>query len=291
MPTPLIAAPTLKTALGLNAELFLKREDLHPYHSNKGRSIPYMIDLYIKEGAKNFVISSSGNAALAALIHIKKYNETNPKNPCNLEILLGEKINAAKLARINSALGNAKNIFISRAKNPKQIAFEKEKLGKKLLRQSTDDTALIGYEDLAKELVTEVPNLSAIFIPTSSGTTAQGLFEGFKKLNKNPEIHIVQTEAVHPFVNGPVGTTPSTAGAIVDKVGHRKIAIAEVLKESQGNGYIATNSEIEKALLLAKQTLDFEISPNSALALVGLQKAMPSGKKWSGSVVLLVTGQ
>ena len=54
--TPLEAYPKLAKAIGVN-ELYFKREDLHPYGSHKGRSIPVMIDHYLKAGERRFAIA------------------------------------------------------------------------------------------------------------------------------------------------------------------------------------------------------------------------------------------
>ena len=51
----------------------------------------------------------------------------------------------------------------------------------KALRQSTDDLALIGYHALAEELL-EISDISAVFIGTSSGTTAEALANYFHSL-------------------------------------------------------------------------------------------------------------
>src|SRR5690349_19687251 len=86
--------PELAKALEVKSLLF-KREDLHPYGSHKGRSIPVMIDKYMEEGIKHFAISSSGNAALAAAFHISKLN-----SGIKLEILVGQHINKNKLEKL-----------------------------------------------------------------------------------------------------------------------------------------------------------------------------------------------
>src|ERR1035437_8229763 len=76
MLTPQKNYPNLAKALGVSS-LYLKREDLHPYGSHKGRSIPVMIDHYVKDGKRHFAISSSGNAALAAAMYLKELNGKN----------------------------------------------------------------------------------------------------------------------------------------------------------------------------------------------------------------------
>jgi len=50
--TPLEHYPTLAKAIGVS-DLYFKREDLHPYGSHKGRSIPVMINNYYKKGIAN----------------------------------------------------------------------------------------------------------------------------------------------------------------------------------------------------------------------------------------------
>jgi len=294
MITPQTKHKKLAKILGLEVLLYFKREDLHPLGSHKGRSIPLMVDTYVKQGHSNFVISSSGNAALAAGLYIKKYNQIH-KNKLSLQIFVGEKIDSFKLKTLKKVL--SKNITITQTKNPKQTSFQIDKSGEaKILRQSTDDIALLGYSQLAKEL-SKIKNLSAVFIPTSSGTTAQGLYNGFKKLKLNPQIHIVQTCACHPMaINfSPIccGATSkkSIAGAIVDNVAHRKETVIADIKKSHGFGWIADNKQIEEAIKLIYKTEKIQLSPNGALSIVGLQQAIKLNWKFDGSVICLITGK
>ncbi|MBU2542868.1 PLP-dependent lyase/thiolase [Patescibacteria group bacterium] len=292
----------LAQALGVK-DVYLKREDQHKYGSHKGRSIPPMVKKYFKdEGITNFVISSSGNAALAAIHAIQVHNSNNPSK-LKLKVLVGQNIDSFKLKRLLKTINDV-NVSIEQVERPKQVAFQMDKDGlAKNLRQSTDDNALIGYQELAQEL-DSIPNLSAIFIPTSSGTTAQALGEAFHlenylKLKQKPQIHIIQTTACHPIAGviaskakqSPADTKKSIAGAIVDKIAHRKNKVAEIIKKSEGSGWVATNEEIKEAQKLVKQTTGLEISPNSALSIAGLKKAKDSGFDWKdGVVVCLVTG-
>jgi threonine synthase len=149
--------------------------------------------------------------------------------------------------------------------------------------------------DLAQELG-KIENLSAVFIPSSSGTTAEGLALGFEKLNISPEIHVAQTQSCHPLVdaiNGaviPPNQTPSLASAIVDTVGLRKDTLSELVKKSGGAGWIITNEEITAAIELVKKAKDIPLSPNSALSIAALQKALKGGRTFSGPIVCLITG-
>lgn len=304
MLTPLVNAENLAKQLDIPA-LYLKREDLHPYGSHKGRSIPLMIQKYVKEGWRNFVISSTGNAALAAALYIKEYNQDNPQNKLFLKIYIGYKMDKEKLARllqvahlsINKRIKNfflriKPEIKIRQTLNPRQSAFlaEKNNLAKNL-RQSTDDSALLGYIDLAKEL-SQIENLEAVFIPTSSGTTAEGLFEGFKKFNLNPKIFIIQTTACHPFFNQEMESEPSLAKAIVDNIARRKPHIDEVLKQSKGKTLVVKNSELFEAEKIYHAHFPNEKpSYNSLLSLAGLQQELQQGTVFSNAVVCLFTGK
>ena len=299
MKTPQTEVPALARALGLAGPVYLKREDLHPYGSHKGRSLPYMIKTYVKEGVRDFVISSSGNAAIAAVHTVVQHNKNNPQTPISLHIFVGEKIDKNKLKKLSAISYQLSAISIEQTSRPKQAALQYEKEHQaKLLRQSTDDRALEGYQELAHEL-DKIKNLQAIFIPTSSGTTAQALGEIFQTLDQDPQIHIVQTESCHPMVEeyppllakeGLGEVKQSIASAIVDRVAHRKDKVVEVVKASGGAGWIVTDDEIKEAVKLAKQTINLDISPNSALAVAGLKKAVANGFSFSGPVVCLITG-
>lgn len=305
MKTPQLPIPKLTTMLGVTSEVWLKREDQHHYGSHKGRSIPLMISEHHQEGRNNFVISSSGNAALAAARAVKAHNKNKPSDLIRLQIFLGPSITPQKHESIIAETTDM--IVAAQVPNPKKTAQQFATTEKAtLLRQSTEPRALLGYHELAQEL-SKIENLAAVFVPTSSGTTALGLAQGFAKLNLHPQIHIVQTTACHPIVEYIMTQAPdkqggrnvapllamtqkSLADAIVDKIAYRKSSVAEVIKNSHGNGWIATNNEITEAIKLIKTTADITISPNSALSVAGLAKAIKNGWQWTAPVVCLITG-
>ena len=305
MITPQKSYPDLARAVGVSS-LYLKREDLHPYRSHKGRSIPVMIDHYLKEGKRHFAISSSGNAALAAALHIKKLNEDATER-ITLEILVGNKITEHKLGRLTDL--SDFNISVMRFERPLQSLTQKTADGSiQSLRQSTDDIALVGYESLAEELE-KIKDLRAVFLATSSGTTAQALAEYFirnakcnppsaeqnAKLGKPVEIHIVQTTSCHPmaleFVDSIGSEEQSDADAIVDMTAHRKNTLIPLIKKANGSGWIASNEEIKTAQELIDKHTKIEVSSNGALALAGLLQAVFTGREWDGSVVCIIGGE
>ncbi len=289
MITPIESYPDLASAIGISA-LYFKREDLHPYGSHKGRSIPVMIDHYYKAGDRSFVITGSGNAALAAALHIKKIN--NEAEVCVLDIYVGTHITPHKLEKIKKLADN--NIRILIKERPLQALIQATQEGVRSLRQSTDDIAMIGYKSLAEELA-ELTGISSVFIGTSSGTTAEALAQYFLKHKLPIQVHIVQTSSCHimsdAFENydGPEET--SIADAIVDKVAQRKMNLIPLIKKTGGRGWTATNENIEGAQTMAWTHTDMEISTNSALSVAGAMQASSIGYDVGKVVVCLVCGE
>jgi threonine dehydratase len=294
MVTPHQEYPHLAKKLGLG-KLYFKREDLHPYGSHKGRSIPSMIDHYCKSGNQSFAISSSGNAALAAALHTKKLNDQEGMtSPVNLDIFVGNNISPHKLDKIRT-LTDA-NIKISQVERPLQALAQSVSAGKISLRQSTDDIALVGYRELAEE-ITEIGGIGAVFIGTSSGTTAQALARYFLE-NKLPiQVHIVQTSSCHPIIDdlkiydiSDIPEEKSDADAIVDISVFRKNVLVPLIKETGGTGWLATNDDIHSAIQLVKENIDLQISSNSALSVVGAMKAAKTNYETNGAVLCLICG-
>ena len=316
MITPQQSYPPLAKAVGVSS-LWLKREDKHPYGSHKGRSIPVMIDEAFKKGKHHFAISSSGNAALAAAMHVKELNRKktsvtpaeagvlelsqdsrfrgNDKQSkkIKLEILVGNHILEKKLKKLSNLCDD--NISVMRFERPLMTLTQKTADGSvQSLRQSTDDEALVGYVALARELE-EIDGLQAVFVATSSGTTAQALAQYFLN-NKVPvEVHIVQTTSHHPmageFVNSVPNDEESVADAIVDITAHRKEALVPLVEKTGGSGWVVTNEEILTAQQLIENEAGIKVSPNGALALAGLMQATFTGREWKGPVVCVVGGE
>ena len=63
-----------------------------------------------------------------------------------------------------------------------------------------------------------------------------------------------------------------------------------LIKKSNGSGWVASDEEIKNAITLIEETCEILISPNSALSVAGLQKALSKGSKFEGPVVCLITG-
>ncbi len=290
--TPLEQYPKLAEKIG-TSNLYLKREDLHKYGSHKGRSIPFMIDFYYKKGDRKFAISSSGNAALAGAKYLAEFNSTND-DKIYLDIFVGHNVNESKLKKLKTfEQENSSNMRVLIKERPLQALNQAIEEGYRSLRQSTDDIALSGYVSLAKEL-TEDPGLRAVFIGTSSGTTAQALAQYFIDNKINTQVHIVQTSSCHPIVDqfenydGP--QEKSLADAIVAQTTERMPKLVDLINKTGGYAWTATNEEIITARELVSNNTNVTISNNSALSIVGVMQAVYRDWKIDGKIVCLICG-
>lgn len=291
--TPIEHYPELAKILGLS-DIYFKREDLHKYGSHKGRSIPIMIDHYFKAGDRRFAISSSGNAALAAALYIRELNE-NSNDSIDLDIFVGKNISPLKLEKLKNVAANSKgeHIRILIKEHTLQALNQAVEDGWRSLRQSTDDIALIGYKSLAEELST-IKNAGALFIGTSSGTTAQALAQHFLDKKMPIQVHIVQTSSCHPIIDEfepyDGNNDKSIADAIVSLTSKRKSALIPLINETGGYGWTASNEEIETAIELVQKHTNLKISNNSALSIVGAMQAIYRDWEIDGSVICLICG-
>ena len=291
MITPNEYRPELGKMLGYEG-LYLKREDLHPYASHKGRSIPFMIDYYHERGERQFAISSSGNAAIAAALHIDHINaDPDIQDPIKLKIFVGNNIATPKLNTLRQVC--ADNITLEQCERQLMALSDATKEGYISLRQSTDEIALTGYKQLAEELIA-IPKLETVFIAASSGTAAEALARYFVDATDKISVNIVQTSSCHALADA-FGTyvlpkEQSAADAIIDIIAYRKQALFDIIVKSGGNAWCATNDEIANVVAIAKSN-DLDISANGALPLVALKQAIDHGRHFDGNVVCIISGQ
>ncbi len=281
--------PALAKKFGLPG-LWIKHEYLNESGSHKIRLVKFLIDGYLKKNKKSFVISSSGNAAIAAAYYLNKYIRRNVK----LAVFVSNNIPTDKWRRLKNASGETQNIIIKKVARPKQQAFLfSKKYESVLLRGSVEKNSPQAYYSLASELA-KIPNLKAVFIPTSSGVTAMGLHQTFKKLRKKIEIHVVQTEKIHPlardFDHDFSPNEKSLATAIVDRVGLRKKEVVRIIECSSGSGWIINDQFLKKAKKIYNKIDPLFQSCDSLLSLAGIIKAKEKNWPFSGPICCLFTG-
>jgi len=285
--TPFEEYKELGQDLGTNTVIF-KREDLHPLGSHKGRSLPVMIQYYLDQGKKKFVISGSGNASIAS----QRYINSLGRDDIELQIYVGNRIDLKKFEQIKESESDIVKVY--KKDRPLQALTVAVQEGYTSLRQSTDDIALIGYKSLADEII-NIGDVSSVFMGTSSGTTAQALAKEFIERKTGIQVHIVQTSSCHPLIDD-LGAfeyinEDSIAKAIVDLVASRKEKLIPLIDKSGGRGWYATNEKIDFAIQKVKEFTGHNISTNSALSVVGLLEAIYDGYEIGDKPLCMICGQ
>jgi threonine synthase len=262
-----------------NQDILLKDETQNPTGSHKDRSLAYQLSKHISEGKNDFVISSSGNSSISAVSLLKGKD-------INLTIFLSPKLSESKRVRLENYLGSEikskiENFSINFTKKPISEAFKYAKDNNQtLLRGSTDPYSIPGFKSISYEIIKDHPKVDAIFIPTSSGSTALGIFEGYVENDYLPQLHVIQTTTTHPisreYDTNFIKTNSSIASSITDRVAHRKSQIQSIIKESNGSGWVVSDELIRSAINILKVN-QIEVSTDAALSLAGLLKAYQAG--------------
>lgn len=278
------ATPVLTTTVQ-DKTITIKDETKNPNGSFKDRGVSYQIARHAQDGHTKFALSSSGNAAISS-IHVCSLLDLE------LVVFVSETLAENKLNLIEGKLKNNPKVKLIKSSKPRSdlVKFTRENLDFVNLRGSTDHYAPQGYETIAYELQTQTPEIDGIFIPTSSGTSALGIADGFQKIGMNVPIHICQSEKVHAiaknFDSDFSVRESSLADAITDRVAHRKGEVVKTVQNSNGSGWIVSDDQLERA----KQTLRASgitgYSYNSLVAFSGYQKAVNSGYNFQNPVLL-----
>ncbi len=156
-----------------------------------------------------------------------------------------------------------------------------------LLRQSTDPTALLGYQNIATELIEQIPQITSIFIPIGSGTTLLGISQ---KLPPTVKIFGVQS-AFNPSITKyfPPSIPPENTNltdALTARFLPLKKQIIAAIKNSQGQGITVQSKDILSGQNFL-ESQEILASPEAGLVYAGYLQA----KQFAGDFpVLLVTG-
>ena len=154
----------------------VKREDRSSTGSHKFRSLAFQLSCLLEENVNKAVLSSSGNAAIAA-------SKLLPENAnLKLFVFLSKKTPLEKLAAIKFTK-NLISIFSSRPLRLAKYAIKHFNL--KDLRPSKDPNAVIGFRSLGFEIFEQAPNIKNIFSFATSGASIRGIAEAYKFLLKS----------------------------------------------------------------------------------------------------------
>ncbi|HVB14874.1 MAG TPA: PLP-dependent lyase/thiolase [Candidatus Dormibacteraeota bacterium] len=248
--TPLEPAAELGADLGI-PKLQLKREDLNPTGSHKARCLSLLCSDLAASGRRQAVISSSGNAAVAAAAYaslggIRVLSLVSPKTP------------RVKLERLRSypqltVLSNRPVALLHHA-----VAS----WGLSDLRGSVNPLAPNAYRGIAAELMGAKP-LAAVFLFSSSGASALGLAQGFDRLlapaQDRPQLHLVEGspggEMTRPWYPGsrPEAGSWSPLGELRSRRSRLAPAVRRAVRATGGRGWRVEDAELAEVRQLAER--------------------------------------
>jgi threonine synthase len=263
--TPLEPDPELARWGGL-AELWVKREDTNPTGSHKDRGAVVQIAACVAQGRRVAVISSSGNAALAAATY-------------------GRHAGVAVVALL-SPMSEPARVALLRASGARVVVTTKPiNYGLRLsrvrrwpdLRPSQSAEAVRGFRTLGEELAAELRPGAAVFGYASSGATYAALGAVFAERGSRWPLHPVQAGLVNGIsreFGRPGDGRRSVVGDLGVKVSDRAATVAQMVRTSGGQAWWVDDEAITAAgEALKNRGYDLAVECWAALAGVAAARA------------------
>jgi threonine synthase len=255
--------PELARWAGL-AELWVKREDTNPTGSHKDRGAVVQVAACVAEGWRVAVISSSGNAALAAATY-------------------GRNAGVAVVALL-SPRSEPGRVALLRASGARVLVTTKPiNYGLRLsrvcrwpdLRPSQSAEAVRGFRTLGEELATELLPGTAVFGYASSGATYAALGQVFAERGSRLPLHPVQAGLVNGIsreFGRPGDGRRSVVGDLGVKVSDRAATVAQMVRDSGGQAWWVDDNAV-KAAGEALKGRGYDVAPECWAALAGVTVA------------------
>lgn len=251
-----------KTPLIKIDNVYFKREDQNITGSAKDRAMQVQLKNAVAKKYSSAVISSTGNAAISAIHFCRQY-------AIDLTVFLSPKIDQKKLSLVRR---KTKKIIL----DPKPIsqAFKQAKKNHSYnLRQSTDPTALKGYQYIGLEIKKQLPQITDIFIPVGSGTTLLGISSSLPSTTK---IFAIQPASHCPLASIFDSNFPEENHTCTTSLSAKSLPlknkIITAIKNSHGSGLVVQNRQVENQTTYLNKN-HILTSAEGALALAGYKKA------------------
>jgi threonine synthase len=166
----------LKPLLNIK-HLYFKREDENPTGSFKDRSLAYQVSLAKQNKKRELVISTSGNAGIAAAAYcqkagIKLYAFISPET---------EKEKVIEMQKYDPIIIKSKRAI--RFANYLSAKYKIENL-----RPSVNNSSIEGFKSIAFEIFENLGKVDAIFTFVTSGSSFIGIGRAYKYLWETGEI-------------------------------------------------------------------------------------------------------
>lgn len=189
--TPLVSLPDLAHAIGID-RLWCKRDDLSAGGSHKARSLAYRVSLARARRENTLLLSSSGNAAVAASLYCAA-------GGLRLLAFVSPDTSPVKLTVLRR-----RGTLVICTDRPRNLArYAGRVFGIPNLTPSLDDLSIEGFKTIGYELQEEVPDATDFFTFATSGSSFIGAARAATETRWGARLHAVQA-----------GAAGATAGAL-----------------------------------------------------------------------------
>ena len=261
--TPLQQHPGLAAWAGVD-QFWLKREDLNPTGSHKDRGAVEQVRGCLERGERVAVISSSGNAALAA-------GTEGAARGVQVIALLSPQTEPAKTMAIAAA--GARVVVTTK---PINYTIRLSRVcGWPDLRPSQSADALRGFRTLGDELAAELEDGVGVVGYASSGTTYEAVADALAAAGRRLPLHPVQAGLVNGLsreFGRPGDGRRSLVGDLGVKHTARGERVVAQVRESGGQAWWVDDGATREAGA-ALSGAGFAVAPECWAALAGLRTA------------------
>jgi threonine dehydratase len=283
--TPLVNYPRLSKVAGF--EIYVKHENLQPTGAFKIRGgINLVSQLSPEDKRKGVITASTGNHGQSIALASKMFGVKTIV--CVQEHANPDKVEAIRMYGADIIAEG--NDFDEARVNSERIGKER---GMRYVHSANETHLIEGVATAGLEILEDLPDVDAIFVPVGGGTMAAGLAIVFKSIRPEVKIFAVQAEnAPSVFMSWKSGKLESTesASTIADGLATRQAfkLTVPILRELVDDFILVSEDEIKDAvrLYVEKAHTIAEGAGAAPLAACLKVKASLKGKK----VVLILSG-
>ena len=296
--TPMVEAPLLAAALGLDIDLRIKDEGQNPTGSFKARGLAVAVSRAVELGAAAVALPSAGNAAGAAAAyaaaagipaHVVMPRDTPPPIVAECRAL------GAEVALVDGLITDCARVV-------QEGALREGWFDLSTLREPyrVEGKKTMGYE-LAEQLDDRLPDV--VVYPTGGGTGLVGMWKAFAELEAlgwigaaRPRMVVVQAEGCAPMVRAFQGgheRAEPWEGARTAAAGLRvpraigDFLILRAVRESGGTAVAVSDAAMVDAIDLVGRTTGVYAALEGAATAAALPELARLGAVRTGDLVVL----
>lgn len=288
--TPLIKTKNLASAIGLNANIYLKYEGLNPTGSFKDRGMTMAVTKAVEDGSNAIICASTGNTSASAAAYAAR-----AKMKCYVLIPDGH----IAMGKLSQAMMYGAKVIAIDGNFDEALDAVREISAKYpiTLVNSVNPYRIEGQKTGAFEIVDALEDAPDYhFIPVGNAGNITAYWKGYKeyfenkKCSKLPKMMGIQAAGAAPIVLGHKVDNPETIATAIRIGNPASWKFAESARdESKGIIDMVSDEEILSAYRLLAREEGIFAEPGSIASIAGLIKFKHLVKEGS-DVVCILTG-